>query len=460
VRIVQRSVEASREVIDDACAFAWVQFMRVQPDRDRNWRAWLITTAEREAWRLRCEEGKTLSFEFSTAEDLERDPIDPRDRVDDRPVLQRAARGMVGMPADDVLRWGPLAATASTTVWDSDGADAILERHAQIVRDAGALMELPLHLAALADVKAWNGDFTTAGLLLAESDSTAAVTGSQVPPIAALSLQVLRGREAEAGSIEATIAQAEAAGQGELAKFAYWAAAMLYNGLARFDEAVSAARQATGNALGPWASVWALPELVEAAAYVGDLELARDALERLVATTQPAGSDLALGIEARSRALLSNGAATAGELHREAIERLGRTQRRPELARAHLLYGERLRRERRRTLAREQLRTADTMFVDIGMEAFAERTRRELLATGVHVQRRIVAIRDDLTAQERQIALLARDGMSNIDIGARLYLSQHTVAYHLRKVFSKLGISSGRELAAALPSSESGLPPA
>jgi ATP/maltotriose-dependent transcriptional regulator MalT len=235
---------------------------------------------------------------------------------------------------------------------------------------------------------------------------------------------------------------------------------MLYNGLARFDEAVSAARQATGNALGPWASVWALPEIVEATAYVGDLELARDALERLVATTQPAGSDLALGIEARSRALLSNGAATAGELHREAIERLGRTQRRPELARAHLLYGERLRRERRRTLAREQLRTADRMFVDIGMEAFAERTRRELLATGVHVQRRIVAIRDDLTAQERQIALLARDGMSNIDIGARLYLSQHTVAYHLRKVFSKLGISSGRELAAALPSSESGLPPA
>jgi DNA-binding CsgD family transcriptional regulator len=375
------------------------------------------------------------------------------------PILQRAATAIVGMPADDVLRWGPLAATASTAVWDSDGSVAILERHAKIVRDAGALMELPLHLAALADVKARNGDFTTAELLLAESDSTATVTGSQVPPIGVLSLRALRGSEAEARSIEATIAQAELARQGELSKFASWAAAMLYNGLARYDEAMSAARRATENALGPWASVWALPELVEAAAYVGDLELARDALEQLVETTQPAGTDLALGIEARSRALLSDGAA-AGDLHREAIERLGRTRRRPELARAHLLYGEWLRRQRRRTEAREQLRTAYTMFVDIGMEAFAERTRRELLATGVHVQRRVVETRDDLTAQERQIALLARDGMSNIDIGAQLSLSQHTVAYHLRKVFSKLGIRSRRELAAALPSSGSELAPA
>jgi DNA-binding CsgD family transcriptional regulator len=152
--------------------------------------------------------------------------------------------------------------------------------------------------------------------------------------------------------------------------------------------------------------------------------------------------------------------ADADRLYREAIERLGRTVVRPELARAHLVYGEWLRRESRRVDARAQLRLAHEQFTSIGMEAFAERTRRELLATGAHVHRRTVETRDDLTAQERQVALLARDGMSNIEIGARLFLSQHTVAYHLRKVFSKLGIRSRRELAAALPSSESELVPA
>jgi DNA-binding CsgD family transcriptional regulator len=187
---------------------------------------------------------------------------------------------------------------------------------------------------------------------------------------------------------------------------------------------------------------------------MGDIELARDALERLAETTRPARTDLALGIEARSRALLREGP-TADELYREGIGHLDRTPVRPELARAHLLYGEWLRRERRRAEAREHLRTAHGMFIDIGMEAFAERTSGELLAIGVQVHRRTVETRDDLTAHERQIALLARDGMSNSEIGARLFISQHTVAYHLRKVFSKLGISSRRELAAALRDCES-----
>ena len=166
---------------------------------------------------------------------------------------------------------------------------------------------------------------------------------------------------------------------------------------------------------------------------------------------EPAGTDFALGLEARSRALLSDGE-TAERLYREAIDRLGRKPRRPELARSRLLYGEWLRREGRRVDARAQLRVAHDQFTSIGMEAFAERARKELLATGEKVRKRTVETRDDLTAQERQIAELARDGLSNPEIGARLFLSPRTVEWHLRKVFGKLGIRSRYELAGALRS--------
>ncbi len=202
--------------------------------------------------------------------------------------------------------------------------------------------------------------------------------------------------------------------------------------------------------------MWALPELVEAATRCGEAEIARNALERLAATTQPAGTDFGLGIEARSRALLNEGDATEG-LYREAIARLGRTQLRPELARAHLLYGEWLRRENRRVDARAQLRTAHDMLRAIGMEAFAERARLELTATGEKVRKRTAETRDDLTEQEQQIAGLARDGLSNSEIGARLFLSPRTVEWHLRKVFGKLGISSRRELRGAPRAPESEL---
>jgi DNA-binding CsgD family transcriptional regulator len=200
----------------------------------------------------------------------------------------------------------------------------------------------------------------------------------------------------------------------------------------------------------------ALPELVEAAARAVDTEVAHDALERLAETTEPAGTDFALGIEARSRALLSDGE-TAERLYREAIDRLARTPLRPELARAHLLYGEWLRRKNRRVDSRAQLRVAHDQFTSIGMEAFAERARKELLATGETVRKRTVETRDDLTAQERQIAELARDGLSNPEIGARLFLSPRTVEWHLRKVFGKLGIHSRHELAGPLAGSGSEL---
>jgi DNA-binding CsgD family transcriptional regulator len=288
-------------------------------------------------------------------------------------------------------------------------------------------------------------------LLLAESDGVAEATGSQVPPFAVLRLRALQGREAEASPlIEATIQLGTAGGQGIAVMVAYWAAAVLYNGLARYEEAALAAREVTANAIDPWESMWALPELVEAAARVGDTELARDALNRLAETTQPAGTEFALGIEARCRALLSDGA-TGDDLYREAIDRLSRTRLRPERARAHLLFGEWLRREGRRFDAREQLRTAHDMFVAIEMEAFAERARRELVATGEKVRKRSDQTRDQLTPQEEQIARLARVGLSNPEIGAQLFLSARTVEWHLGKVFTKLRISSRRELREALP---------
>jgi DNA-binding CsgD family transcriptional regulator len=366
------------------------------------------------------------------------------------PVLQRAARAVVEMPAHDVLRWGALAVSAGTAIWDADAASAIAERQARIVRDAAALAELPTHLSALAVDKTWIGDFAATRVLVAESDSVATATGSHRPPFAAVRLASLQGERAEASAlIEATIEHAEANGQGTGAKFAHWSAAVLYNGLASYDLAVAAAREATANAIDPWQSMWALPELVEAAARAGDPGLARDALERLAETTQPAGTDFALGIEARSRALVSVGAA-AEALHLEAIEVLGRTRLRPELARGHLVFGEWLRREGRTVDAREHLRAAEDMFAAIGMEAFAERARAELVSSGAKVRKHPVEARAELTPQEEQIARLARDGLTNVDIGGQLFLSPRTVEWHLHKVFAKLGIDSRSGLAAAL----------
>jgi DNA-binding CsgD family transcriptional regulator len=201
-------------------------------------------------------------------------------------------------------------------------------------------------------------------------------------------------------------------------------------------------------------SAWALTELIVASTRTQNEPLATDAVERLAESTNASDADWGLGILARSRALLSEG--QAGESnYREAIERLSRSRLRPELARAHLHYGEWLRREHRRVDAREELRKAHAMLTAIGMDAFAERARQELVATGEHVRKRSAETRDELTAQERHIAQLAREGLSNPEIGARLFLSPRTVEWHLRKVFAKLGIRSRRELANALPSFES-----
>jgi DNA-binding CsgD family transcriptional regulator len=369
------------------------------------------------------------------------------------PTLKRAAKALADLPVEDVVRWGWVAPSASSIVWDFDRLRAVYVRHVQLVRDAGALAALPWHLTGLGLVHMWMGDFAGAASLIAESDSVAAATGSRYAPYTTVRLLALRGRESEAS---AAIEQHAAEGQGMAAPWAHLAAAELYNGLARYDKAAAEARQAAASTFDPWNSLWALPELVEAAARAGDTELARDALGRLAESTQPSGTDLALGIEARCRALLSEGK-TADHFYHEAIDRLGRGPLRTELARAHLLYGEWLRREHRRVEAREQLRRAHDAFASMGAEAFAERARRELMATGEKLRKRRDETGDELTPQEEQIARLARDGLTNPEIAAQLFLSHRTVEYHLHKVFSKLEITSRMGLHDALP--KAGLQP-
>jgi DNA-binding CsgD family transcriptional regulator len=254
--------------------------------------------------------------------------------------------------------------------------------------------------------------------------------------------------------IDGIIAEATAAGQGTAIQYACWAKSVLMNGLGRYEEALAAAVEASEDTPELYIAAWALSELTEAATRTGNAELAKGAVGRLNEHTQATEADWALGLHARARALLSEGEA-AERLYREAIDRLGRTRLRPDLARAHLLYGEWLRRDSRRVDARAQLRMAFELFVTTGMEGFAERARGELVATGERVRSRTAETRDELTPQERQIARLARDGLSNSEIGARLFLSPRTVEWHLRKVFAKLGIHSRRELPHALPSSDS-----
>ena len=374
-------------------------------------------------------------------------------RVVAAPMLRRALSSWTGgeTSAEERLRWGWLFPNAAVMLWDDASWHAGAVRQLQLERDAGALARLPFALTALALLVVWYGDFAEADSLIAEGDVVAEATGTLFPPISAMLLAALRGREAEALTlINPAIVSATRGGQGVAVQSASWVAAVLYNGLGRYEEALMSAQRASEETPELHVSAWALVELVEAAARSGHAHLAAEGLERLVVATQAGGTDWALGIEARSRALISEGEA-ADALYREAIDRLGRTRFRPELARAHLLYGEWLRRQNRRVDARGQLRTAYQLFDGIGMEAFAERAERELSATGEHTRKRSVETLDDLTPQELRIAQMARDGLSNPEIGARLFISPRTVKYHLQKVFTKLEISSRSELHRVLP---------
>jgi DNA-binding CsgD family transcriptional regulator len=373
------------------------------------------------------------------------------------PMLRRATTAFLdeGSPAQENFRWGWMTTIPSNVLWDEESWHSINARQVREARNAGALVRLPIDLTAWAILVAWWGDFRPAAAAIAEAEAVTRATGSRLAPYAPLLLAALRGRETDASTlIESVSRDAAAGGQGIGVQWAVWVSSVLFNGLGRYDQALSAAQQAAEETPPLFIALWALPELIEAAVRSGRTEPAAAALVRLAEVTTASGTDWGLGIQARSRALLSHGE-RAERLYREAIERLGRTRLRTELARAYLLYGEWLRRENRRIEAREQIRAAYDQFTSIGMEAFAERAQTELLAAGEKVRKRTVETRDDLTPQERQIAQLARDGLSNPEIGARLFLSARTVEWHLRKVFGKLEIRSRRELADALASSVS-----
>ncbi|MFF3787798.1 AAA family ATPase [Streptomyces sp. NPDC001933] len=355
-----------------------------------------------------------------------------------------------GIPPTVDMRWGWFAQAASSALGDLDTWRVMLERQVGAMRTAGLFDSYPVMLAALGTATAWSGDFDAAAALVTESEAVCEATGTQAAPFTSVILASLRGDQTLAlPLIEATVTEATASGQGIAVAFAHWAAAILHNGHGRYDKALAAAEQASSDAPGLYVSLWALPELIEAAARTGASRKAEAALERLAKSAQAGSTDFGLGVEARSRALLSTGA-NAEALYEKAIDLLARTRLRPELGRAHLLYGEWLRRENRRGDARTHLHAAHDLLSEIGANAFAERARHELLATGERVRKHTVANTSVLTAQESLIARLACEGRTNPEIGAQLFLSARTVEWHLRKVYGKLGVSSRKDLSSAL----------
>jgi DNA-binding CsgD family transcriptional regulator len=345
---------------------------------------------------------------------------------------------------EEELRWLWLACRSVMEVWDDEMWDALSARHVRLARETGALAVLPVALSSRIAVDVFTGDLAAAASLVDEVQVLTQATGTRLEVYVGLALAAWQGREGHVvGVIEPSIQGLVARGEGMGVGVVQWAGAVLYNGLRRFDDAMAAARRVGER---PYEAAWALPELIEAAARSGETAVASDALARLTAVTQPSGTDWALGAEAASRALLSDGE-DAERLYREAIERLARTRIRGALARAHLLYGEWLRRERRRVEARERLHQAHELFSRFGMEAFAARAQSELAATGARARKRTAEARDDLTPQEAQIARLAAAGATNQEIGAQLFISPNTVDYHLRKAFRKLGVKSRHQLA-------------
>jgi DNA-binding CsgD family transcriptional regulator len=369
------------------------------------------------------------------------------------PLLKQAVSAFRGedISMQEQVRWLWVACHAAIVVWDHETWHVLAARQVQLARDAGALAVLPMALTSLAAALLWPGDFAVAAALIAEAETLSEATGSQLPPYSALALAAWQGREAEVrGLIEANVKGVVRRGEGMGLANMQWATAALYNGLGRYEDALAAAQQAGEHPQELWSTL-VLPELIEAAARTGKTATAADALQRLSETTRASGTEWALGTEARSRALLTDGEA-AESLYREAIGRLGHSRLRVALARALLLYGEWLRRQHRRLDAREQLRSAHELFTAFGMKAFADRAARELSATGERARKRTNETTAQLTARETQIGRLAGDGLSNPEIAAQLFMSPRTVEYHLHKIFTKLDISSRNQLHGVLAS--------
>ena len=357
-----------------------------------------------------------------------------------------------GMGADEELRWIWIASLAAMRTLNDQRWDEVSARHVQLARGAGALSELPLALNSRTFVQVLAGNFSAAAALADETDAVQRAIGSNLAPYGALALWALRGDTvATQKLVTITHEDVSRRGEGIGITIAEWARTVLHNGQGDYDEALVAATTATQYEPDLSTMAWPIVELIEAATRAGDSETARAAHRRLSVVTAASGTDWALGLEARSGALLADDE-RAEELYQEAIDRLGRTRQRTDIARAHLVYGEWLRRQRRRSDSREQLATAERQFHAIGMEAFATRAVRELRTTGETARKRIAAGPErQLTPQEAQVARLACDGLSNPEIGVRLFISRHTVQYHLRKVFAKLGITSRAQLDRVLP---------
>jgi DNA-binding CsgD family transcriptional regulator len=335
--------------------------------------------------------------------------------------------------------------SATGELWDDELYHQLATGMVRHARDGGALTVLPAALAYRAGVHVLEGEFATAATLLEEAASISVATGHTPVRYQSLAIAAWRGAPDDAlRLIEAASAAGVSRGEGRLLGVAGYAKAALYNGLGRYDEAFTAARAACEHEdLGFYS--WCLFELIEASARTGQQDTSAQALRLFEERAGSSGTDWGLGALANARALLADNEA-ADALFTEAIERLERTRVVLHLARARLNYGEWLRRVNRRLDARQQLNSAHEMFTRMGAQAFAERARRELLATGEKVRRQRLSSGDELTAQETQIGRLAGDGLTNQEIGAQLFISTHTVEWHLRKVFVKLGITSRRQL--------------
>ena len=366
------------------------------------------------------------------------------------PILRETQRALGdGMSTTEQLRWMWGGTLSAMLLWDDEAWERLADRHLQLVRETGALGDSEIALGHRGQVHVFAGELALAESFHEAIEEVSELTGSPLAPYHGLGMMAMLGREAEARSfIDNARSEVTERGEGAGLEFISWAEAVLSNGLGRYEEALAASRRVLdATELVPMN--WSMPELIEAAIRTGDRELAAETGRRLTERAESSGTEWALGIAARSRALLMEGTA-ADELYREAIERLEHTRVAVDLARAHLLYGEWLRREPRRVDARKELRTAYEMFTDFGMEAFAERARVELEATGEHARKRTVDTLGDLTPQEAQIARLVAEGNTNREIGSQLFISPSTVEYHLRKVFRKLGVKSRTQLASRM----------
>ncbi|MFI5694148.1 ATP-binding protein [Kribbella sp. NPDC051586] len=367
-------------------------------------------------------------------------------------TLHKALAGVgEGMTVEEELQLLWMATTSALRLWDADRWEQLSRRHLQLVRETGVLSNVALALTSLAYVSVFAGDLSAAATLTDEVQAANEVTGGNLAPYGRLALAAFRGdRDETLALVAATEQDGTRRGEGIGLAFADWAAAVLANGLGRYQDAADAAERAFRDPSDQLSMMLAPSELVEAAVRTGAIDSAHRACHVLGDMADATGTDWALGVHARSRAMISAGD-TAERLYREAIAHLEKTRLKVELARAQLVYGEWLRRERRRTDAREHLRTAHAGFEAMGLTGFAERARRELQAAGGTARKRVVPTQSELTAQEAQIARMARDGLSNPEIATRLFISSRTVQYHLRKVFSKLDITSRSQLDQVMP---------